>query len=67
MNLLQLFLTLYLISVAFIYAFQRKAGTPFTLPGDIYIHMGTKRIYIPLGSSLIATIILFLLTFRFVK
>ncbi|OGM23645.1 hypothetical protein A2865_00160 [Candidatus Woesebacteria bacterium RIFCSPHIGHO2_01_FULL_39_17] len=65
MSALEFFFVLYFICTAFIYAIQRRGAIPFTLPGDIYIHIGQKRIYIPLGSSLIASIILFLILNRF--
>jgi len=67
MNALEFFFLLYFIVAAFIYAIQRRGAIPFTLPGDIYIHIGQKKIYIPLGSSLIITIILFLILNRFRK
>lgn len=60
----QLFFLLYVIVVAIIFALARKTGPPFLLPGDIYISKGT-RIYIPLGASLILTIILFLILYSF--
>ena len=60
---LQIFLLLYLVVVSLLYVYATKGGgeVPWLLPGDFYIHKGTKRIYIPLGSSLIITIILFLI------
>lgn len=66
MTELRLFFLLYIISVAFIYALQKKAGVPFLIPGDLYFHKGARKIYIPLGSSLILTIILFLILRRFI-
>jgi len=64
MGLIKLFFTIYLIAWALVFALQRKSGVPFVIPGDIYIHIGQKRIYLPISSSLVLTIILFLvLTF----
>ena len=65
MNAIEFFLILYFISAAFIYALQHKGNIPFTIPGDIYIHIGTKRIYLPLASSLVLALLLFLLLNRF--
>ncbi|OGM20068.1 hypothetical protein A2863_01975 [Candidatus Woesebacteria bacterium RIFCSPHIGHO2_01_FULL_38_9b] len=67
MNLIKLFFTLYFISWAMIFALQRKSGVPFTIPGDIYIHIAQKKIYLPISSSLVLTIILFLLLTFFGK
>lgn len=58
---IKLFLILYFIAVAFIYALQRQSGTPVIIPGDIYIQNGARRIYIPLGSSFVLTLVLFLI------
>ena len=55
---IQLFFFLYIVVVGVIFALARKSGPPVLLPGDIYISKGT-RVYIPLGASLIITIILF--------
>lgn len=58
---IKLFLTLYFISIAFIYALQRQKGIPVIVPGDILILRANKKIYIPLGMSFIITLILFLI------
>ena len=58
---IKLFAILYFISIAFIYALQRKRGIPVIVPGDIYIRKEQKYVYIPLGMSLILTLILFLI------
>lgn len=65
---LHVFVLFYVLSVAFIYALNRRfAKPPIVIPGDIYISKAAKKIYIPLGSSLILTIILFLILRRFIK
>lgn len=58
---IKLFLTLYFISVAFIYALQSRRFSPIIVPGDIYIVKGQKRVYIPLGLSFIMTLVIFLI------
>ena len=52
---------IYFVSLGFIYAFAAKTGPPFVLPGDIYIHKAAKRIYIPLGSAAILTVVIYLI------
>lgn len=58
---IKLFLSLYLIVIAFIYALQRRSGAPVIIPGDIFIQKGERQIYIPLGSSFVLTLIFFLI------
>ncbi len=55
------FFIIYFISVAFIYGLQSRSVEPIIVPGDIYVKKGLKGIYIPLGSSLLLTIVLFLI------
>lgn len=38
-----------------------KSGIPVLLPGDFLIIKASRKIYIPLGTSLILTIILYIL------
>lgn len=54
-----------LVSVAFIYGLQSRLSEPIIIPGDVYIRKGTKGVYIPIGSSIALTIILFLLFLKF--
>ncbi|OGM27631.1 hypothetical protein A2962_04840 [Candidatus Woesebacteria bacterium RIFCSPLOWO2_01_FULL_39_61] len=62
---LQVFFFLYVVVVALLYALGRRTGPPFLLPGDIYISKGS-RIYIPLGASLIVTVLLFLVLYALI-
>ena len=57
----KVFLIIWIISIAIMYFFASKPGTPLVLPGDIYTHRGVNKIYIPLGSSLFLAIILFII------
>ena len=66
MGLIQIFFLLYIVSVATMYFLFSRGGRAPMLPGDFYISKGPKRIYIPVGSSLIITIILFILFKLFV-
>lgn len=61
MNAIKAFLMLYVIALALVYSFAGKSANPLIVPGDIYIVKAGKRLYIPISSSLIITIILFLL------
>lgn len=58
---IKLFAVLYFIIMALIYALQRNKGKPIIAPGDIYIQKNQKYVYIPLGLSLILTILAFLI------
>lgn len=64
-NYIVLFVVIYFCVMVLVYVYTRKTGVPFMLPGDIYIHKGTNRIYIPIGTSLIISAIIFLIAFRF--
>lgn len=65
MEKIQIFVLIYFIVMVLLYALIYKAGVPFLLPGDIYIHKGQRRIYIPLGTTLIITLVLFLILLYF--
>ncbi len=65
MQNVQIFLLLYVVSIGIMYVVYNKGGkgggnSPMA-PGDFYRVIGSKRIYIPFGSSLIITIILYIL------
>jgi hypothetical protein len=60
------FALIYFTVMAFVYALSRKAGVPLVLPGDVYISNGTNKVYIPLGTTFIITLILFLIFYRFI-
>ena len=57
MTIIKSFFLLYIVVIAIIYALAKHSGPPFLLPGDIYISKGLNRVYIPIGFSLIVTII----------
>lgn len=61
MESIKIFLLLWIVSIGLIYALMKKSGVPFLLPGDYLIIKASRRIYIPLGTSLIVTIVLFIL------
>lgn len=56
---LKAFLLIYFISIGFIYALQRKLSSPIIIPGDLYIKKPTRSLYIPFGSSIVVTIVIF--------
>jgi hypothetical protein len=58
---IKIFLLLWIVSIGLVYALMRRVGVPFLLPGDYLIIKASRRIYIPLGTSLIITIVLFVL------
>jgi hypothetical protein len=57
---IKIFLLLWLVCIGIIYALMRN-GVPFLLPGDYLIIKASRRIYIPLGTSLVFTVVLFVL------
>ena len=60
--IIKLFIILYIISVGFMYyIYSRNPNNPPLFPGDIYRARGTKKVYFPLGSSLIIAIILLII------
>jgi hypothetical protein len=61
MQAIKLFALLYLISLAFSYYIAGKAKLPKLLPGDLFITKGNNKVYIPFGSALIISFLLFLL------
>ena len=61
MSSIKLFLTIYFICMGFIYALQSRRSIPVVIPGDIFISKGQKKIYIPLGLTLVLTLIIFLI------
>ncbi len=63
----QVFLIIWIISIAAMYFLSSKQGNPLVLPGDIYTRKGLNKIYIPLGSSIYLAIILFIILKLFVK
>lgn len=60
----ELFLLIYIIIIGLLYLYASKGGIPWTLPGDLLIVKGQRTIYIPLGTSLIITVLLFLILNR---
>jgi hypothetical protein len=58
---LKAFLLIYFISIGFVYALQRKLSSPIIVPGDLYIRKPTRSLYIPFGSSIVITVIIFLI------
>lgn len=67
MQAIKMFFFLIIISFAFFYYYNSKGGIPFLIPGDIYINKAGSRIYIPLGSSVILALLLFIILKIFVK
>lgn len=65
-NYLGFFVIIYLIIMAFLYALIKRSGVPFTIPGDIYIHKGDTKIYIPLATAFLISIVIFIISFRFI-
>ncbi|OGM18767.1 hypothetical protein A2685_00450 [Candidatus Woesebacteria bacterium RIFCSPHIGHO2_01_FULL_37_10] len=61
MNWFRIFFLLLVLTFGGIYALTRGGKTPITLPGDLLIIKANRRIYIPFGSTLLITIILFLI------
>lgn len=57
---IKIFLLLWVVSIGLVYALMRR-GVPFLLPGDYLIIKASRRIYIPMGTSLIVTVVLFVL------
>lgn len=64
---LRVFFLLYVVSIAVMYFLFSRGGNPPLLPGDFYIKKVGRSIYIPIGSSLILTIILYILFSLFVR
>lgn len=61
MQTLKILILLYILSLgAMYYLSTRAGGEPPLLPGDIYKIRGPRKIYFPLGSALILTILLYL-------
>jgi hypothetical protein len=58
---IKIFLLLWVVSIGLVYALMKRGGVPFLLPGDYLIIKASRRIYIPLGTSLILTILLFVI------
>ena len=67
MSPLKVFLSIYLLSIAFMYYISFKYRLPVTIPGDIFIKKGPRTIYFPIASSLLLTILLFLVAKYFFK
>jgi len=63
----QVFIVIWIISIAAMYLLSSKQGNPLVLPGDIYTRKGLNKIYIPLGSSIYLAIILFIILKIFIK
>lgn len=61
MGAIKTFFILYIIVIAGIYALTRGGKTPVVIPGDYYKRMGPRTVYIPLATSLLVTIILFII------
>ena len=58
---IKIFLLLWVVCIGLVYGLMKKGGVPFLLPGDYLIMKAGRRIYIPLGTSLILTVLLFVL------
>lgn len=58
---IKLFLIIYFICMAFIYALQSRRSIPVIIPGDILILKGQRNIYIPLGMTFVISLIFFLI------
>jgi len=58
---IKLFAILFFISMAFIFALQKKGGNPIIIPGDIYIRKNQKYIYIPISSTFLLTLIIYII------
>lgn len=61
MSPIRVFLLIYVVAIGFMYYFAGRAGIPPTIPGDILILKAGRKIYIPIASSLVITILLFIL------
>lgn len=59
MSQVRVFVLLYILSVAFMYYLSYKYRLPITIPGDFFIKKAPRTIYIPVASSLLLTILLF--------
>jgi hypothetical protein len=60
------FLLIYVVAIGGMYYVSSRLSGPVVFPGDIYFRRGPRLIYVPLGSSFILTIILFILFLNFV-
>jgi Protein of unknown function (DUF2905) len=56
---------IYLISVGFVIYISSRASGPIIIPGDIYVRKAGRTLYIPLASSLVVTIVIFLILRKF--
>jgi len=61
------FLLIYFIVVALIFGLLRNAAKARLVPGDIFISKAGRTIYIPLGSSLIVTTLIFAYMLRYLE
>jgi hypothetical protein len=61
------FFLVYFIVIALIFGLSRGYGSTKLLPGDVYIQKAGRVIYIPIGSSLLLTIIIFVILIRLVS
>lgn len=52
---------IYVISVAAAYFLFYTKGGKFMLPGDLYIVKAPRRIYIPFGTALLFSIIIYII------
>ena len=61
MQAIKIIILLYIMSLGGMYYIStRSGGVPPLLPGDIYRVKGPRRIYFPMGSALIITILIYL-------
>jgi len=67
MTYIKLFFILYFISAVFLFILKRRGKPPMLIPGDLYRRVGNIKIYIPLASSLVITLILFALLNKYIK
>jgi hypothetical protein len=53
--------------MAGIYALMQSTGIPKLLPGDLFIQKAGRKTYVPFGTSLAITILVFLVIFKYIK
>ncbi|MBN1168399.1 DUF2905 domain-containing protein [Candidatus Woesebacteria bacterium] len=61
MQFIKTIILLYGISIALMYFLSSRRRQPLAFPGDIVIYKAGKTIYIPWASSLLITLVLFII------
>lgn len=61
MQILKTILLLYFISIAIMYFLSARRRQPIVFPGDILMLKAGRTIYIPWASSLLITLVLFII------